>query len=65
MLDEIVNGAGPHIGRKDHSILSIYFKNICQSILEKNEVKIKENYKVASEYFYREKSRYLDLIQRR
>lgn len=65
MLDEIVNGAGPHIGRKDHSILSIYFKNICHSIIEKNVEEIKENYKVASEYFYSEKSRYLGVIQRK
>jgi hypothetical protein len=65
ILDEIVNGAGPHIGRKDHSILSIYFKNICHSIIENNEEEIKENYKIASDYFYKEKSRYLDIIQRK
>jgi hypothetical protein len=65
MLDEIVNGAGPHIGRKDHSILSIYFKDICGAIIEDNEEKIKQNYKVASDYFYKEKSRYLDIIQKR
>jgi hypothetical protein len=46
----------------DHGILSIYFKNICHSILEKNREEIKENYKVASDYFYREKSRYLEFL---